>query len=60
MDRTYMYFRISTSESVIVYYMLSLIGTEPPLAEELLNKEERITLKRQTDVIELFGNNASF
>lgn len=31
LDRTYLKFRISTSESVVVHYMLTLEGTPPPL-----------------------------
>jgi len=61
MDRTYMYFRVSSSESVWVYYMLSYLGTEiPPMKEELKDPNLRKTLKHNTDVMEVFGKNSSY
>lgn len=37
MDRTYMYLRISCDESITVYSMLTLLGTEIPTSLELKN-----------------------
>jgi len=38
-----MYYRISTSESAYVYYLLSLRGTREPTVEELRTPEIRAT-----------------
>lgn len=42
MDRTYMYFRISSAESTDTYYMLSLDGTDSPTYAEIKNGTLRI------------------
>lgn len=59
LERTYMYYRISTSESAYVYYLLSLRGTREPTVEELRTPEIRATNGNQTDVIEITGKNSS-
>lgn len=41
MERCSMYFRISTSESVWIYYMLTLRGTVFPTNEEIKNSTLR-------------------
>lgn len=41
MDRTYMYLRVSCDESVNIYSMLTLVGTEPPTSLELKNTNLR-------------------
>ena len=60
MDRTYMYFRISTSESGWVRYMLTLKGTQPPPNDEIQNPSLRIERSTKTDVMELYGSNSSY
>ena len=54
-----MYFRISTSESVWVYYLLSLKGTRLPPISELKNYTKREINKNVTDVYEKSGKNCS-
>jgi len=60
MSRTYMYFRISTSESVYAYYMLTLKGTDIPAPMELVQPELRVSNRRRTDVMEITGFNSSY
>ena len=60
MERCYMYFRISTSESVWVYYLLSLKGTRLPPTSELKNYTKRILNENVTDVVEKVGLNSSY
>lgn len=57
--RTYLYFRVSTDKSVTVYYLLSLLGTQPPLPAEIMSAQIRATLGHKTDVMELIGQNSS-
>lgn len=59
LDRTYMYYRISTSESVWVYYLLTLKGTVKPPKDEVLDPTLRSIRNTKTDVIELSGKNSS-
>jgi hypothetical protein len=60
MSRTYMYFRISTSESVYAFYMLTLKGTDLPAPMELAQPEIRVSNRRKTDVMEITGFNSSY
>lgn len=60
MSRTFMYFRISTSESVYVFYMLTLKGTDIPAPMELVQPELRVQNYRRTDVMEITGFNSSY
>ena len=60
MERCYMYFRISTSESVWVYYLLTLKGTRLPPTNELKNYTKRILNENVTDVVEKVGSNSSY
>lgn len=60
MDRTYMYFRISTSENCWVKYLLTLKGTIKPPNDEILKPELRVVRKTKTDVMELIGANYSY
>jgi len=60
MDRTYMYYRISTSESAWVYYLLTLKGTVPPPIDEIKNPTLRGTRGTKTDVMEWTGRNSSY
>lgn len=59
LERTYMYYRISTSESAWVYYLLSLKGTAKPPIDEVVDSTIRVTRKTKTDVIEIAGKNGS-
>ena len=59
-ERCYMYFRLSTSESVWVYYLLSLKGTRLPPTSELKNYTKRVINQNVTDVYEKFGKNSSY
>eukprot|EP01015_Nassula_variabilis_P005323 TRINITY_DN1388_c0_g1_i2.p1 TRINITY_DN1388_c0_g1~~TRINITY_DN1388_c0_g1_i2.p1 ORF type:complete len:252 (+),score=55.66 TRINITY_DN1388_c0_g1_i2:56-811(+) len=59
LGRTYMYFRISASETAVVYYLLSLRGTQLPKADEIKDVSLRLTRKTKTDVIEVTGSNSS-
>ena len=59
-ERCYMYFRISTSESVWVYYLLSLKGTRLPPTNELKNYTKRMINSNVTDVYEKVGSNSSY
>jgi len=53
MDRTYMYFRISATESVICYYLLSLEGTQNPNSPlDIRIPSYRKDHNRLTDVFE--------
>ncbi|KAL4501728.1 hypothetical protein ABPG72_018779 [Tetrahymena utriculariae] len=60
MDRTYMYLRISSDESITVYSMLSLLGTDYPTASELKNSTLREFNQRKTNVMEIYMQNTSF
>jgi len=60
LDRTYMYYRISTSESVWVYYLLTLKGTVAPPIDEIKNSTLRNIRGTKTDVIEITGKNSSY
>jgi len=60
MDRTYVYLRISCDESVTIYSMLTLIGTEQPTSSELLDSTLRTTNGRITDVLEYYSSNSSY
>lgn len=60
MDRTYMYYRISTSENVWAHYMLTLKGTKIPPPEEILDPQLRVERRTKTDVIEIMGKNSSY
>ena len=60
MDRTYMYYRISTSESAWVYYLLTLKGTIAPPIDEIKDPSLRVTRGTKTDVMELTGKNSSY
>jgi hypothetical protein len=55
-----MNFRISCDESVNIYYMLTLPGTEMPIAKELKDTNLRRLNGKKTDVIEIFGKNSSY
>lgn len=60
MDRTYMYMRVSCDESVTIYSMLTLVGTELPTAAELKKPTLRTTNGRVTDVMEFYLFNSSY
>lgn len=60
MDRTYMYFRVSSSESGWVRYLLTLKGTLRPSNEEITDPNIRIERTTKTDVLELHGSNSSY
>lgn len=60
MDRTYIYLRISSDESVIIYSMLTLLGTEAPTTAELYDSTLRASNGRITDVLEYYSNNSSY
>ena len=60
LDRTYLYFRISSSESVHVYYLLTLKGTIPPPIDEIKDPKLRVSRKTKTDVFETSGTNYSY
>jgi len=60
LDRTYLYLRISTDESVIIYSMMTIPGTLTPTTEELKTTTLRKTNGRITDVLELYGKNSSY
>ena len=59
MDRTYMYFRISTSESGWVYYILAYKGTKQPSNPEIKDPSIRVALSTET-VWEQYGSNSSY
>jgi hypothetical protein len=59
LDRTYMYFRISTDESIHTYYMLTKLGTVTPPIAEIYNNTLRDIRGTRTNVTELFGTNSS-
>ena len=60
MDRTYMYFRISTSESGWVKYLLTNKGTLQPPNDELQNNTLREVRSSKTNVTEINGSNYSY
>lgn len=59
LERCYMYFRISTSESVWAYYLLSRKGTVKPPNDEIKNQSLRIARNHKPDVEEVHGKNSS-
>ena len=59
MDRTYMYFRISTSESGWIYWILSYKGTKKPSNHEIRDPSIRVALETQT-FWEINGSNSSY
>eukprot|EP01017_Pseudomicrothorax_dubius_P036244 TRINITY_DN5170_c0_g1_i7.p1 TRINITY_DN5170_c0_g1~~TRINITY_DN5170_c0_g1_i7.p1 ORF type:complete len:641 (-),score=124.40 TRINITY_DN5170_c0_g1_i7:50-1972(-) len=59
LGRTYMYFRVSASESSWVSYLLTLRGTVTPSPEEVRNSTLRVIKRTKTDVLELQGRNGS-
>jgi len=59
LDRTYMYFRISTDESIHAYYMLTKLGTIKPPMDEIYNNTLRDVRHTRTNVTEIFGTNSS-
>lgn len=60
LSRTYMYFRISTSESVYAFHMLTLKGTDLPSSVELIQPELRVPLGTRTNVTERYNFNSSY
>jgi hypothetical protein len=59
LERTYMYYRISTSESSWSYYLLSLRGTVEPPIDEIIDPTLRLKRGTKTDVLETTGRNGS-
>lgn len=60
MDRTWLYYRVSSSESAWVYWMLTYEGTLTPPCDELKNSTLRGVRGTKTDVTEIFGANSSY
>ena len=56
LERTTIGIRISTSESVYVYYLLTLKGTVPPPLDQIQNASLRVQKGTKTDVLELHGS----
>jgi hypothetical protein len=59
LGRTYMYFRISTSESVWAKSLLTLKGTLKPSLKEIDDPKIRGNTESKTDVLEMFVKNTS-
>lgn len=60
LDRTYLYLRISSDESIIIYSMMTILGTQAPTVEELKTTTLRKTNGRITDVLEFYAKNSSY
>lgn len=60
LDRTYLYLRISSNESVVIYSMMTLLGTEVPTVKELKTTTLRKSTGRITNVLEIYASNSSF
>mmetsp|Transcript_28897 Transcript_28897/g.26231 ORF Transcript_28897/g.26231 Transcript_28897/m.26231 type:complete len:148 (+) Transcript_28897:6241-6684(+) len=59
LERTYMYYRISSSESCWAYYLLTKRGTVEPPIDEIIDPTLREVRGTKTDVIEITGRNGS-